>query len=126
MAATAPAFFRLGTEFMPPLNEGAILYMPTSPPGMSVTEASNILQAMDRQLSEFPEVESVFGKIGRARAATDPAPISMVETTVVLKPRSEWRDGMTWDALIAEMDEKLQYPGMPNIWWMPIQTRTEM
>jgi len=126
MAATVPAFFRLGTEFMPPLNEGAILYMPTSPPGMSVTEASNILQAMDRQLKQFPEVETVFGKIGRARTATDPAPISMVETTVVLKPRSEWREGMTWEDLIAEMDEKLQYPGMPNIWWMPIQTRTEM
>ncbi len=126
MGATVPAFLGLGREFMPPLNEGAILYMPTAPPGMSITEASNVLQAMDRQLKEFPEVESVFGKMGRARTATDPAPIGMVETTVVLKPRSEWRAGLTWEALIQEMDEELQYPGMPNIWWMPIQTRTEM
>ena len=126
MIATVPAFLRLGSEFMPPLNEGAILYMPTAPPGMSLTEASNVLQAMDRQLKEFPEVESVFGKMGRARTATDPAPIGMAETTIMLKPRSEWREGMTWELLIKEMDEKLQYPGMPNIWWMPIQTRTEM
>ena len=126
MVITVPAFMRLGSEFMPPLNEGVILYMPTAPPGMSVTEAANVLQAMDRQLKEFPEVVSVFGKMGRARTATDPAPIGMVETTVVLKPRSEWREGLTWDGLIHEMDEKLSYPGMPNIWWMPIQTRTEM
>jgi len=126
MAITVPAFQRLGSEFMPPLNEGVVLYMPTAPPGMSVTEAVNVLQAMDRQLREIPEVVSVFGKMGRARTATDPAPIGMVETTVVLKPRPEWREGMTWEALIHEMDEKLQYPGMPNIWWMPIQTRTEM
>lgn len=126
MAATIPAYLALGTEFMPPLNEGAILYMPTAPPGMSITEASNVLQSMDRELAKFPEVVSVFGKMGRARTATDPAPIGMAETTIVLKPRSEWRDGLTWDDLIAEMDEKLRYPGMPNIWWMPIQTRTEM
>jgi Cu(I)/Ag(I) efflux system membrane protein CusA/SilA len=126
MVLTVPAFARLGTEFMPPLNEGAILYMPTAPPGMSATDASKVLQSMDRQLRQFPEVESVFGKMGRARTATDPAPIGMVETTVVLKPRSEWREGLTWEGLIREMDEKLSYPGMPNIWWMPIQTRTEM
>ncbi|HVT44535.1 MAG TPA: CusA/CzcA family heavy metal efflux RND transporter [Thermoanaerobaculia bacterium] len=126
MILTVPAWFRLGNEFMPPLNEGAILYMPTAPPGMSVTEASNVLQAMDRELSEFPEVESVFGKIGRAETPTDPAPIGMVETTIVLKPRDQWREGMTWDTLIQEMDQKLRYPGMPNVWWMPIQTRTEM
>jgi Cu(I)/Ag(I) efflux system membrane protein CusA/SilA len=126
MIATVPAFLRLKSEFMPPLNEGAILYMPTAPPGMSITEAANVLQSMDAELKKFPEVVSVFGKMGRARTATDPAPISMVETTVVLKPKSEWREGLTWDALIKEMDEKLQYPGMPNIWWMPIQTRTEM
>jgi len=119
-------FLQLGSEFMPPLNEGAILYMPTAPPGMSVTEASLILQSMDRQLRTFPEVVSVFGKMGRSRTATDPAPIGMVETVVILKPREEWRKGLTWDDLIAEMDRKLQYPGMPNIWWMPIQTRTEM
>jgi Cu(I)/Ag(I) efflux system membrane protein CusA/SilA len=126
MVATIPVYLQLGSEFMPPLNEGAILYMPTAPPGMSITEASQILQSMDRQLAAFPEVERVFGKMGRARTATDPAPIGMVETVVLLKPREEWREGLTWDGLIAEMDEKLQYPGMPNIWWMPIQTRTEM
>jgi len=126
VAATVPVFFTLESEFMPPLNEGAILYMPTAPPGMSSGEALQVLQSMDRQLAEFPEVASVFGKMGRARTPTDPAPIGMVETTVVFKPREEWRPGVTWEGLIAEMDEKLRYPGMPNIWWMPIQTRTEM
>ncbi|MBA3936379.1 MAG: efflux RND transporter permease subunit, partial [Planctomycetes bacterium] len=124
--ATIPAYLHLGSEFMPPLNEGAILYMPTSPPGMSITEAGNVLQAMDRELKTFPEVVSVFGKMGRSESPTDPAPINMVETVVVLKPRGEWRVGMTWDKLIKEMDNKLLYPGMPNVWWMPIQTRTEM
>ena len=126
MVLTIPAYSRLGSEFMPPLNEGAILYMPTAPPGMSDAEASRVLQQMDRELRAFPEVESVFGKMGRAESATDPAPIGMVETVVVLKPRDQWRPGVTWEGLIREMDEKLQYPGMPNIWWMPIQTRTEM
>jgi Cu/Ag efflux pump CusA len=124
MVLTVPAYFRLGNEFMPPLNEGAILYMPTAPPGMSDAEASRILQQMDKELREFPEVESVFGKMGRAETATDPAPYGMVETVVVLKPKDQWRDGMTWDQLIREMEEKLQFPGMPNIWWMPIQTRS--
>ncbi|GAB2897658.1 efflux RND transporter permease subunit [Microbulbifer echini] len=117
---------KLGGEFMPPLNEGSILYMPTALPGMSVTEAGKVLQQMDAELKTFPEVERVFGKIGRSNSATDPAPLSMVETVITLKPKSEWRPGMTWDDLLAEMDEKLRYPGMPNIWWMPIQTRTEM
>jgi Cu(I)/Ag(I) efflux system membrane protein CusA/SilA len=126
IAFTVPAFFRLGNEFMPPLNEGVLLYMPTAPPGMSIAESKDVLQRMDRELRQFPEVASVFGKMGRAESATDPAPFGMVETTVVLKPRSEWRPGMTWDRLIQELDRKLQYPGMPNIWWMPIQTRTEM
>ncbi len=114
------------SEFMPPLNEGALLYMPTAPPGMSDAEASRTLQLMDKELKAFPEVESVFGKNGRAETATDPAPFGMVETTVVLKPEAQWRPGMTWDRLKHEMDEKLRFPGMPNIWWMPIQTRTEM
>ncbi|MCA9634119.1 MAG: efflux RND transporter permease subunit, partial [Myxococcales bacterium] len=126
MLFSIPAFMRLGSEFMPPLNEGAILYMPTAPPGMSVGEATTVLQSMDRQLSQFPEVKSVFGKMGRARTPTDPAPLSMAEITIQLKPREEWRPGLSYDDLIKEMDEKLQYPGMPNIWWMPIQTRTEM
>ena len=123
---TVPAFFRLGSEFMPPLNEGVILYMPTAPPGMSEDEASAVLQRMDAELAKFPEVASVFGKEGRAETATDPAPLGMAEVIVVLKPRSEWPAGMTWDDLVKKMDEKLRFPGMPNVWWMPIQTRTEM
>ena len=126
LLATIPVFLKLGSEFMPPLNEGSILYMPTTLPGMSITEAGKVLQTMDRQLKQFPEVERVFGKIGRSTSATDPAPLSMVETVITLKPKAQWRKDMDWDKLIAEMDEKLQYPGMPNIWWMPIQTRTEM
>jgi len=126
MATTIPVASRLGSEFMPPLNEGAILYMPTAPPGMSITEAAGVLQRMDQELMEFPEVARVFGKIGRARTPTDPAPLSMVETVVTLKPRDEWREDMTWARLIREMDEKLRYPGMPNMFLMPIETRTMM
>nr|WP_305908812.1 CusA/CzcA family heavy metal efflux RND transporter [Methylomarinum sp. Ch1-1]MDP4521668.1 CusA/CzcA family heavy metal efflux RND transporter [Methylomarinum sp. Ch1-1] len=126
LLCSIPVFFKLGNEFMPPLNEGSILYMPTTLPGMSITEASKVLQAMDRQLMAFPEVDRVFGKIGRSTSATDPAPLSMVEAVVTLKPKAEWRAGLTWDDLIAEMDLTLRFPGMPNIWWMPIQTRTEM
>jgi Cu(I)/Ag(I) efflux system membrane protein CusA/SilA len=126
MVLTVPAALRLSSEFMPPLNEGVILYMPTAPPGMSENEASVILQSMDRELKKFPEVVSVFGKMGRAETATDPAPLGMAEVTVVLKPRAEWRAGLTWDGLLKEMDDRLRYPGMPNVWWMPIQTRTEM
>jgi len=124
--ATLPTFLQLGSEFMPPLNEGVLLYMPTAPPGMSITEASSILQSMDRKLVQFPEVERVFGKMGRARTATDPAPVGMVETIILLKPKEQWREGLTWEDLVNEMDRELNYPGMPNIWWMPIQTRTEM
>ncbi len=123
---TIPVFLRLGSEFMPPLNEGTILYMPTALPGISVTKASQVLQQQDILLKQFPEVERVFGKIGRAETATDPAPMSMAEITVSLKPIDQWRPGMTWDKLIAEMDQIVRFPGMPNIWWMPIQTRTEM
>jgi Cu(I)/Ag(I) efflux system membrane protein CusA/SilA len=126
IALTVPAALRLGNEFMPPLNEGVILYMPTAPPGMSENEAAVVLQAMDRQLKKFPEVVSVFGKEGRAETPTDPAPLGMAEVIVVLKPREQWRAGLTWDALLKQMDEKLHFPGMPNVWWMPIQTRTEM
>jgi Cu(I)/Ag(I) efflux system membrane protein CusA/SilA len=126
MVLTVPAVFRLQSEFMPPLNEGVILYMPTAPPGMSENESAVLLQAMDRELKKFPEVVSVFGKEGRVESATDPAPLGMAEVTVVLKPRAEWRKGVTWDDLIRAMDEKLHFPGMPNVWWMPIQTRTEM
>jgi Cu(I)/Ag(I) efflux system membrane protein CusA/SilA len=123
---TVPAWFRLSREFMPPLDEGVILYMPTAPPGMSIAEASHVLQTMDRELRAFPEVASVFGKNGRADTPTDPAPLGMIETTIVLKPHDQWRPGMTRDRLLREMDAKLSFPGMPNIFWMPIQTRTEM
>jgi Cu(I)/Ag(I) efflux system membrane protein CusA/SilA len=126
MAGTIPVYFQLGSEFMPPLNEGTILSMPTSVPGMPASEAAKILQVQDRILKEIPEVRTVFGKIGRAETPTDPAPLSMVETIITLKPEDQWRPGMTWDKLIAEMHEKTKLPGMANIWWMPVQTRTEM
>ncbi|TDJ27264.1 MAG: efflux RND transporter permease subunit [Gammaproteobacteria bacterium] len=126
LVVTVPTFRSLGSEFMPPLNEGSILYMPTALPGMSITEATRTLQTMDAQLAAFPEVEHVFGKVGRSTSPTDPAPLSMVEAVVTLKPRDQWREGMTWNDLIAEMDRALRFPGMPNIFWMPIQTRTEM
>jgi len=123
---TVPIFMRLGAEFMPPLNEGTILYMPTTVPGLSIPEGTKVLQVQDRLLMEFPEVERVFGKMGKATTATDPAFTGMAEITVTLKPESQWRAGMTWDRLLDEMDERLRIPGFPNIWWMPIQTRTEM
>ncbi len=123
---TAPIFSRLGAEFMPPLNEGTILYMPTTVPGLSIPESAKVLQIQDQLLTTFPEVERVFGKMGKAPTATDPAFVGMAEITVTLKPESEWRPGMTWDRLLDEMDAKLRIPGFPNIWWMPIQTRTEM
>ncbi len=126
MLSTVPVFLQLGAEFMPPLNEGTLLYMPTAPPGVSETESAAILQRMGRQIADVPEVARVFGKIGRARTATDPAPPGMAETVIELKPEHEWRKGMTWQKLIAELDRKLRFPGMPNIWWMPIQTRNEM
>ncbi|KFI22806.1 efflux RND transporter permease subunit [Nitrosococcus oceani] len=124
--ATVIPFRSLGTEFMPPLNEGSILYMPTALPGMSITEATQTLQTMDRIIAGIPEVEHVFGKVGRATSATDPAPLSMVETVITLKPKEQWRQGLAWEDLIQELDQKLRFPGMPNIFWMPIQTRTEM
>ena len=126
LASAVPPFLSLGSEFMPPLNEGTLLYMPTAPPGIAVGEAGRVLQLMDRELRTVPEVERVFGKIGRAETPTDPAPLSMVETIIQLAPRERWRPGLDWDALVQELDAKLRYPGMPNLWWMPIQTRTEM
>jgi Cu(I)/Ag(I) efflux system membrane protein CusA/SilA len=123
---TVPVFMRLGAEFMPPLNEGTILYMPTTVPGLSIPEAAKVLQVQDQLLMTFPEVERVFGKMGKAPTATDPAFVGMAEITVSLKPETQWRPGMTWDRLLDEMDAKLRIPGFPNIWWMPIQTRTEM
>jgi Cu(I)/Ag(I) efflux system membrane protein CusA/SilA len=123
---TVPVFMRLGAEFMPPLNEGTILYMPTTVPGLSIPEAAKVLQVQDQLLMTFPEVERVFGKMGKAPTATDPAFVGMAEITVTLKPEAQWRAGLTWDRLLDEMDAKLRIPGFPNIWWMPIQTRTEM
>ena len=123
---TIPIFMELGNEFMPPLNEGSVLYMPTATPGMSITEAGKVLHAMDKELKSFPEVERVFGKMGRSSSPTDPAPLSMAEIIITFKPKDQWREGLTWENLLAEMDEQLNYPGMPNVWWMPIQTRTEM
>jgi Cu(I)/Ag(I) efflux system membrane protein CusA/SilA len=117
---------RLGTEFMPALNEGTLLYMPSSLPSMSVTKAGELLQTQDRILKTFPEVASVFGKAGRAMTATDPAPLEMFETVINLKPQSEWRPGMTMDKLIAEMDTAMQFPGVSNAWTMPIKARIDM
>jgi Cu(I)/Ag(I) efflux system membrane protein CusA/SilA len=126
IAATVPVVLSLGSEFMPPLNEGTILYMPISVPGMSDAAARDVLQRMDRILKSFPEVDHVFGKAGRFDTATDPAPLSMFETVITLRPPDQWPSGRTWDELVQELDSKLQFPGMPNVWWMPIQTRTEM
>jgi Cu(I)/Ag(I) efflux system membrane protein CusA/SilA len=117
---------RLGSEFMPALDEGTLLFMPTSLPGMSVTKAAELLQTQDKIIKSFPEVSSVFGKAGRAQTATDPAPLEMSETVIDLKPRDQWRPGMTTDRLIAEMDRALQFPGVANSWTMPIKARIDM
>jgi Cu(I)/Ag(I) efflux system membrane protein CusA/SilA len=148
VATTIPVYFKLGSEFMPPLNEGAVLYMPTTLPGISVTEAQRLMETEDRILKQFPEVISVHGKAGRADTSTDPAPFSMMETVVQLKPMSEWRpkqrffsswprplravlgriwpEHVSWDDLINEMDRALQIPGSVNAWTMPIKNRTDM
>jgi Cu(I)/Ag(I) efflux system membrane protein CusA/SilA len=149
VAVSLPAYFRLGSEFMPPLNEGSMLYMPTTLPGISVTEAQQLLETQDRVLKSIPEVERVFGKAGRAETSTDPAPFSMMETTIVLKPQDEWRprhrwysswmphflqplvrpiwpDRISWDQLVDEMDRSLQIPGVTNAWTMPIKARIDM
>ena len=126
LLGTAWPASRLGSEFMPTLNEGTLLYMPASLPGMSVTKAAELLQQQDRIIKTFPEVESVFGKAGRALTATDPAPLEMFETVINLKPEEQWREGMTIDKLIAEMDTALQFPGVANSWTMPIKARTDM
>jgi Cu(I)/Ag(I) efflux system membrane protein CusA/SilA len=117
---------KLGSEFMPVLNEGSLLYMPATLPALSVTKAAELLQTQDKILKRFPEVESVFGKAGRAATATDPAPLEMSETVINLKPEREWRPGMTVDKLIAEMDKAMQIPGVSNAWTMPIKARIDM
>jgi Cu(I)/Ag(I) efflux system membrane protein CusA/SilA len=123
---TIPLVFLIGSEFMPPLYEGSLLYMPTAPPGLSVTEATRLIQVQDKVLREFPEVERVFGTVGRATSATDNSPMGMVNTTITLKPKEQWRPGMTLDALQAEMDAALQFPGLPNVWTQPIRNRLDM
>jgi Cu(I)/Ag(I) efflux system membrane protein CusA/SilA len=117
---------QLGSEFMPTLNEGSLLYMPASLPGMSITKAAELLQTQNKIIKSFPEVASVWGKAGRANTATDPAPTEMFETVINLKPEAEWRAGLTTDKLIAEMDKALQFPGVANSWTMPIKARTDM
>jgi len=148
MITTVPAYLKLGSEFMPPLNEGTILYMPTTLPGISVTETQRLLQTMDKIFKETPEVARVFGKAGRAETSTDPAPFSMMETTVVLKPESEWRkvkrwysglpgimqrpfrfiwrDRVSWEEIVNELDQKMRFPGVSNAWTMPIKARIDM
>lgn len=148
MLSAVPVFFKLGSEFMPPLNEGTILYMPTTLPGISVTEASALLQKQDKIIKTLPEVERVFGKAGRAETSTDPAPFSMMETTIVLKPEDQWRkikrwyswmpqflqapfrplwrDRISWEEIVSELDRKLQFPGVTNAWTMPIKARIDI
>ena len=123
---TLPLLFSIGSEFMPPLYEGSMLYMPTAPPGLAVGEATRLLQVQDKLLAEFPEVERVFGTVGRATTPTDNSPMGMVNTTITLKPREAWRPGMTMPRLQAEMDEALQFPGFPNVWTQPIRNRLDM
>ncbi|MBI5506826.1 MAG: efflux RND transporter permease subunit [Deltaproteobacteria bacterium] len=148
MVTTVPVYMRLGSEFMPPLDEGSLLYMPTTLPGLSVTEAQRLLQKMDELIMEVPEVERVFGKAGRAETSTDPAPFSMMETTILLRPTSQWRqvprfysdwpgwlqaplrhlwyDRITKDDVVDELDRKLRFPGVTNAWTMPIKARIDM
>jgi copper/silver efflux system protein len=123
---TIPLLLGIGSEFMPPLFEGAQLYMPTSPPGLSITEGTKLLQVQDKLLRTFPEVETVFGTLGRGTTATDNTPMGMVNTTVTLKPREQWRPGMTIEKLQADMDSQLQFPGFPNVWTQPIRNRLDM
>ena len=126
LAATFPLATKLGSQFMPPLFEGSTLYMPTALPGISIEQAKVLLQQQDRILRSFPEVASVFGAVGRSDSATDNAPLDMYDTTLMLKPREQWPAGMTYDKLIQEMDEKLQFPGLSNTWTMPVENRLDM
>ena len=126
LAATIPLAFRLGSQFMPALYEGSSLYMPSSLPGISITQAASLMQQQDRIIHSFPEVSTVFGTVGRSDSATDNAPLDMYDTTIMLKPREQWRAGMTYDKLIRAMDEQLQFPGLTNTWTMPVENRLDM
>src|SRR5229473_496628 len=126
LVVTLPLALHIGSQFMPPLYEGSALYMPTALPGIAITQASQLLQEQDRIIRTFPEVETVFGSIGRSDSATDNAPLDMYDTTIMLKPRAQWRPGMTYEKLIQEMDAKLQFPGLSNTWTMPVENRLDM
>src|SRR2546428_12016586 len=149
LLATIPIYSRLGSEFMPPLDEGTLLYMPSTMPGISIANAQKLLQATDRIIKQFPEVDRVLGKAGRAETPTDPAPLSMLETVITLKPKSEWRRKDTWysswapewsrpilrvmtpdrisqEELVQQLDEALDIPGVSNTWTMPVKARTAM
>ena len=126
LMATLPIAFKLGSQFMPPLFEGSALYMPTSLPGIAIEQAKSLLQKQDAILRKIPEVESVFGTVGRSDSATDNAPLDMYDTTLMLKPREQWRPGMTYTKLIQEMDEKVQFPGLANTWTSPVENRLDM
>ena len=126
LSATWYPLQRIGSEFMPPLYEGDLLYMPTTDPGISITKARQLLQQTDKIIRSFPEVERVFGKVGRAETATDPAPLSMIETTIMLRPEADWRPGMTREGLVEALNDAIQFPGLTNAWTMPIRTRIDM
>ncbi|MGH9350734.1 MAG: efflux RND transporter permease subunit, partial [Terriglobia bacterium] len=126
LALTIPLALRIGSQFMPSLYEGSSLYMPTALPGISITQASQLLQEQDRIIKSFPEVESVFGTVGRSNSATDNAPLDMYDTTIMLKPRNQWPHGMTYSKMIHEMDQKVQFPGLTNTWTMPVENRLDM
>jgi copper/silver efflux system protein len=123
---TIPLLFKIGSQFMPPLYEGSSLYMPTALPGISISSAVNLMQKQDQIIRTFPEVYSVLGSVGRSDSATDNAPLDMYDTTIMLKPRDQWRKGMTYDKLIAEMDDRLHFPGLSNSWTMPVENRLDM
>jgi Cu(I)/Ag(I) efflux system membrane protein CusA/SilA len=126
LAVTVPLYFRLGSQFMPALYEGSALYMPSALPGISITQAVQLMQQQDRILRSFPEVATVFGTVGRSDSATDNAPLDMYDTAIMLKPREQWRPGMTYQKLIQEMDSRMQFPGVTNTWTMPVQSRLDM
>jgi len=126
LALTIPLLFKIGSQFMPPLYEGSSLFMPTALPGISISSAVNLMQKQDQIIRSFPEVESVFGTVGRSDSATDNAPLDMYDTTIMLKPRAQWRKGMTYDQLVAEMDDRLHFPGLSNSWTMPVENRLDM
>jgi len=126
LAITLPLAAKIGSQFMPPLYEGSSLYMPTALPGISITSAASLLQKQDQIIARFPEVLSVFGTVGRSNSATDNAPMDMFDTTVMLRPRTQWRRGMTYDRLVSDMDSQLQFPGLSNVWTMPVENRLDM